>query len=718
MICGVLASWGATLHAQDAAPTDSDSALESGEAPESLDEGPDEEMTDIPDVVVTGTRLERDVETAPVRTQVVDRAQIEQRNARNLAEAVTYTSGVRVETNCQNCGFTQLRLNGLDGAYTQVLIDGLPTFSGLAGVYGLEQLPSEMIERIEVVKGGGSALYGPSAVAGVVNLITRMPTASFASVLVNHEQVGLTAPDLRLSADGAVLGPMGNVAVHFFATTRTRDALDLNDDGFTDQTKLRQVAAGANLYFSPTDQSELRLSFHTLQEFRRGGDRLDLPPHEADIAEELQTRRLQGEVRWRQSVTEQWRYSFGYALALTDRNSYYGAGGASADPQLPSDPGQPLDEDFIDDFEAERLALGGYGETLNRLHVGDLHTDFSVDALGPQVLTLGAQFNLDEIEDRYLGYDRVIDNTFTVVGAYLQHDWLFADWGESVVGARIDQHSALKDPIVSPRVALMLRPATWLRLRSAFSTGFRAPQPFDEDLHIETVGGSPRLITNDANLKPERSMSLSQQVVTQIELQQGQSLTLSANGYTTRLRDAFVINEEDDPSTPEEELVRSNRGTTTLLGVELEASLQARRWALRAGWTLERATNQAPDEDFGRRRIFRTPRHYGYLDGVLQLGALQAQSGVVFTGPMLTPRYDANGDPLEVNTSPWFADWSANLTWSAVARDELIVEPFIGVRNILDARQRDLDRGADRDASYVYGPAQPRTVFAGLRGFL
>ena len=137
-------------------------------------EVPPEDL-ETPDVVITGTRIERALEDAPVRTQVVQRDQLQQRKARNLAESLDYMAGVRVETNCQNCGFTQLRLNGLAGAYTQVLIDGLPSFSGLAGVYGLEQLPAEMIQRVEVVKGGGSALYGPSAVAGVVNVVTRKP---------------------------------------------------------------------------------------------------------------------------------------------------------------------------------------------------------------------------------------------------------------------------------------------------------------------------------------------------------------------------------------------------------------------------------------------------------------------------------------------------------------------------------------------------------------
>lgn len=667
------------------------------------------------DIVVTGTRSARAKDDAPVRTQTIRREQIEERNARNLAEAINYTSGVRVETNCQNCGFTQLRLNGLNGAYTQILIDGLPTFSGLAGVYGLEQLPAEIVDRIEIVKGGGSALYGPSAVAGVVNVITRAPRETFASALLSYEHVGLRAPDLRLSGDGAIVSLSGKIAAHFFATARTRDELDLNDDNFSDQTRLNQLAAGTSIFVTPAPNSTLRLAFHALHEYRRGGDNLDLPPHEADIAEELQTQRLQAEIRWNQQLSKDLRYSVGYALAHTHRRSYYGAGGG-VDPTLPPS-GQP-DDDFRENFETERLALGGYGKTTNPLHVGDAHVDIGFDAAGPQVLTLGAQLNIDDIEDRYLGYDRELDATYSVFGAYAQHSWILAKWAETVVGARIDSHSELNNPIVSPRGALMLRPTPWLRLRSSVSTGFRAPQAFDEDLHIETVGGSPRIVVNDPNLDPERSLSVSQQAQVVTKLNHGEDLRFGINGYTTRLNNAFVLNEEDNPNTPEEELLRSNRGTTTVLGAELEASYQTPSFALRAGWTMERATNDEADEDFGRKRIFRTPRHYGYTDALVRLGALQIQSGVELTGPMLVPRYDANADPLEVNTSPWFANWSVNVSWAELVVGEATLELFAGARNILDSRQNDLDRGPDRDATYIYGPAQPRTLFGGVRGSL
>ena len=104
----------------------------------------------------------------------------------NLSEGLSFQPGVRLETDCQTCNYTQLRMNGLSGGYSQILINGKSIFSPLTGLYGMEQIPSNMIERIEVVRGGGSALYGSSAIGGVVNVITKFSDQNNYSVGYNY----------------------------------------------------------------------------------------------------------------------------------------------------------------------------------------------------------------------------------------------------------------------------------------------------------------------------------------------------------------------------------------------------------------------------------------------------------------------------------------------------------------------------------------------------
>ncbi|MEL6182861.1 MAG: TonB-dependent receptor, partial [Myxococcota bacterium] len=468
-----------------------------------------------------------------------------------------------------------------------------------------------------------------------------------------------------------------------FTSVWRRQEVDLNGDDFSELTRLRQVSGGANAFWSPTDEIDLELNVHAVQEYRRGGDRLDQPPHEADIAEELQTERLQGQLRFKHNVSPQLDYQLAYAMAFTDRRSYYGGGGFSADPQPPpAGAAESRYEEFLDEWEAQQVALGGYGRTLNPVHTGDAHVNTYLGVERPMVLTVGGQFQVDDIEDRYLGYEREIDVVYTVVGGYLQHNWLFADWGESVVGLRVDQHSEVDEPIFSPRLALMFTPLSIVRLRTSLSAGFRAPQAFDEDLHIEVVGGAARVITNAPGLEVERSWSAAQQVALELDLADGWNVRSGVNGFATLLQDAFVTNERDDPTTPEEEVVRENRGTTTVWGAEIEAGASYRNiWSMRLGWTMEYAANDEPDEDFGQRRLFRTPLHYGYLETqALLADRLQFQAGLDITGPMLVPHYDAEGDPFdEVERSPWFFDLSFNLSTQFVGDDGVFLEPFVGM---------------------------------------
>ncbi len=661
------------------------------------------------DVVVTGTKTEKLVEEAPVRTQVVGREEIERKKATNLAETLDSTTGVRVENNCQNCNFTQVRLNGLEGRYSQILLDGRPVFSSLAGVYGLEQIPQEMIERVEVVKGGGSALYGGNAVGGVVNIITARPRESFASASLRGGAVGMTEPEFRLGANAGVVNEERNLALHVFGGAHTRQPWDANGDGFSEIGKVRQVMTGAETYIDTPADGELKLSFHVLRSHRRGGDHLNRPEHDAGIAESTHTMRYGGGLRWRQMVSSHFNYDLGYGIAYTERDSYYGGGG---DIELSDPP-------TASQWEAKQAALGAYGRTENPVHTADGTINFAYSALGEQIVTVGAQFLADGLEDEFPAYGRQVDDTYWDLAGILQHDWIYTDWAESVIGVRLDKHSELDDPVASPRAALMFTPLEWLRSRTSFSTGFRAPQVFDEDLHITMVGGEGQVIYNDPRLGPERSYSLAEQLEFDFELDDAWKLETGINGFWTLITDAFVLDEDDDPGTPNElEMYRRNGGDTTVFGGEIEAEISCGdSWGLGGGWTWERATNDEADPDFESKKILRTPELYGFFQTWAEPAAgLELSTVLEITGPMEVPHYAGDISENTLERSPWFFDWSANLSYRFDLDENRFLKPFAGMKNILDSRQKDYDEGPDRDAGYVYGPRLPRTFFAGIEG--
>ena len=126
-------------------------------------------------VVVTATQHAVERDEAPTVVNVIGSETLESASANNLAEGLQLSTGLRVENTCQNCGANEVRINGLGGEYSQLLIDSRPLIGPLAGIYMLELLPAAMIDRVEVMRGGGSALYGSNAIAGVINIITKEP---------------------------------------------------------------------------------------------------------------------------------------------------------------------------------------------------------------------------------------------------------------------------------------------------------------------------------------------------------------------------------------------------------------------------------------------------------------------------------------------------------------------------------------------------------------
>ena len=200
-------------------------------------------MTD--EVVVSANRNEVSRKAAPVVVNVMSAKLFEMVNSTDLAKTLNYQSGLRVENNCQNCGFPQVRINGLEGPYSQILINSRPVISALSGVYGLEQIPANMIERVEVMRGGGSALFGSSAIAGTINIITKEPVRN--SAQFSHTLTGIgdasvfennTTMNASLVSDNQKLG----LAV--FGQNRERAGYDHDGDGFTELPELKSQTVG------------------------------------------------------------------------------------------------------------------------------------------------------------------------------------------------------------------------------------------------------------------------------------------------------------------------------------------------------------------------------------------------------------------------------------------------------------------------------------------
>lgn len=142
-----------------------------------------EDNLNLSETVVSATRYDLDRTEAPVVVSVINNKLFKATQSTAISEGLNYQPGVRIENNCQNCGFTQIRMNGLVGAYSQILVNSRAVFSALNSVYGLDQIPTNIVERIEIVRSGGSALFGSNAIAGTVNIITKDPEKTYGKLV-------------------------------------------------------------------------------------------------------------------------------------------------------------------------------------------------------------------------------------------------------------------------------------------------------------------------------------------------------------------------------------------------------------------------------------------------------------------------------------------------------------------------------------------------------
>lgn len=635
-------------------------------------------------VVVTATRTRKGLEDVPVRTQLVTKELMNATAARNLADAVEYTTGLRVESNCQNCNFSQIRLLGLEGPYTQILIDGQATVSSLAQVYGIEQIPARMIDRIEVVKGGGSSLYGPGAVGGVVNVIPREAARSGGGLSTGLDLMGEQG---SVASNGAFdwVSRDGRTVLTAFGQLDRMRPFDVDDDGFTEITRRNLDALGVRVGRRMLrNDARLTFDFNRIHEFRRGGDQLHLPPEQTLVTEQIESTRYSSGVRWLHAPSADFDYAASVSMSTMGRDSYYGTG---RDPNA-------------------------FGDTSSLLGTADVQLNHYLDR--GRILSWGMQVDLESLEDRQPAYDRFIDDRHTTAGLFVQYDWALTSGWQLLLGARADKNSAIERVIVSPRAALMYSPVENLDFRASASTGFRPPQPFDEDLHLSTAGGEPQLILLSPDLREERSASFMLGAEWKPTLGGGQGL-LEINGFYTRLSDLFHNREADRPETAAFEFLKVNFGGARVYGVEANVG-----WGIgddlifQGGAVVQRARFDAPDPDWGSRDFFRTPEVYGNFSATWNNGVVDTFLGARYTGPMKAPHYAGFIAEDRLETTPSFLTFdlflSRTIEWSG--------PPFVltlGARNLTDVYQRDLDRGPLRDASYLYGPRFPRTLKLGMR---
>lgn len=471
---------------------------------ESLDEKLDQ-------VVITGTQKEVNRLESPVPVEIYSAKFFKRNPTANVFDALQNVNGVRPQLNCNICNTGDIHINGLEGPYTMVLIDGMPIVSSLSTVYGLSGIPASLIERVEIVKGPASSLYGSEAVGGLINVITKKVQdatlfAADAMATGYGEYNGDFSFKARLSSKTSFL-----TGINYF---KYGNKVDHNHDGFTDLTLQDRISVFQKWNFQRKENRLFSIAGRLLYEDRWGGEmRWNKTFRGGDevYGESIYTKRFELIGNYQLPLTE--RMFFNFSLTHHDQDSRYGNTSYIARQQIGF--GQ-----LTWDKKAGKHDLL-FGSAIRFTHYDD-NT--------PATASINGQENRPE-------------HTL-LPGLFVQDEFKFNQKNSLLMGARYD-YNAVHGHIFTPRVAYKLSLNENHILRLNAGTGFRVVNIFTED-HAALTGAREVVIRND--LKPEKTYNLNLNYLAKLYAKNGMFIGFDVTGFYTHFNNRIVGDYETNPN--------------------------------------------------------------------------------------------------------------------------------------------------------------------------
>lgn len=618
----------------------------------------------VSDLVVTGTLAEVRLADSPVKVELITRAALQRNLTTNLMESVRSLPGLREQVDCGVCYTNSISINGMDGPYTAVLFDGVPILGALATTYALNSLNPALLERVEIVKGPASTLYGSEAMGGVVNVITRDPrTAPSWSVTSNASSHGEMAVDLMARP---LLGG-GRLLIAASGAHNNR-FVDANGDNFTDLplvTRLSGLVKWSDGTVSDRRADVLARWWH---EDRFGGvrgwRRRDRGSNQI-YGESIRTSRMEVVAGFRPRLLGD-AVRFDAAVARHLQDSWYGA----------------------------------------RPYAARQTTVFGQVAWAPT--TTGALRPLLGATMRHNRYDDDTPATATVdrrtiAGVFAEGEWRIGA-GSLLAGTRLDRH-ADHGVIASPRLALRWAHGEQFTARVNLATGFRVVNLFTED-HAALTGARQVVIAE--SLDPERSMTTAASIQWRTGIG-SRPITIDIDAFRTRFSNRIVPDYDSDPRAI---IYRNLRGHAVTQGGSLALAIEpgTGHWGGRLSGTVQRVTlvegGVSTEQPFA-------PRFKGEFTvswDNAAVGTVDWTGSVL--GPMRLPTIAGRA-----THSPWFSEQQVQLTHPLADNTFLTV----GLKNLFDSRQRDPlvspedPFGPHFDTAQVWGPTQGRRLFVALQ---
>ena len=639
-------------------------------------------------VAVTGSLTRTFVKESPTKINVVAPTYLEKIPTANVMEVIENINGLYQQVDCGVCGTNNIRINGMDGPYTAVLIDGMPIMSSLAAVYGLNGISPAMIQQIEIIKGPMSTLYGSEAMGGVINIITKSPQ---------------TAPPFTLNAfrtahgenaiDAGGSGNWGRWSGMASATLFHNDQYhDENGDNFADLALSTRTSLFARaMRRDDAGRPLFEMSVRYYYEDRLGGTSEYIRNYTRALrgsptiyGETILTQRLETIGTWHLRANTGARIDV--ALNHHDQDSFYGADSYNARQSTAFS--QLLWPLRLDEYQTLMLGATMRGQRY----------DDNTGATGT-FNTVGTQLTNNP------------DNRW-IPGLLAQHEWLVSEGLRLQTGLRIDyqqDHGWISSP--SANLKISAGESTTLRLNAG--TGFRIVNLFTED-HLAYSGARATILLED--LAPERSLSGTASVQHIFDFHSN-PMTLDLEGFYTY----FTNKIEPDYSQPGKIVYANLDGSSATRGLSLtlSQSLTAIPMTFTVGAT---AMDVFVAEGEHRYALEFAPDYMGVVNATYRLPAdWRLDYTMNLTGPMKLPQYDQPfaRDP----ESNRFSIHNLQLTRDITLRSGSLLQPYAAIENLTDFTQDSplVDPqnpfGEHFDTSYVYGPVHGRSIGFGVRWF-
>ena len=638
------------------------------------------------EIVVSGTLRPISKSNSPVSVEVYSTTFFKKNPTPSIFESLQNVNGVRPQLNCNVCNTGDIHINGLEGPYTFVLIDGMPIVSGLSTVYGLTGISQALIERVEVVKGPASTLYGSEAVGGIINIITKKTSnapALATDVFTSSWGEVNTDIGMRYETSDKIQGLLG---INYF---NYQNRIDNNDDNFTDLTLQNRISIFNKITIERKSNKVFTIAGRYVYEDRWGGE-LDWEKNYRG-----------SNIKYGESIyTNRWETFGTYELPTSENiNFQFSANGHSQDSFYGTDA-----------YDAEQLT--GFGQFTYNKQIREKHD-----------LLIGMAY-------RYSYYD---DNTFATLnengdankaaithlpGIFVQDEIALNTQNNLLLGARVDFNS-IHGRIFSPRVNYKWNSIDKSDIvRVSIGNGFRVANVFTED-HAALTGA--REVEFDGELQPETSWNINLNYVKKFLLKNS-FITLDASAFYTYFDNRILPDYETDSN----KIIYANlEGYSISKGLSLNTDMNfTNGLSINFGATL---MDVSITENNIKTRQLLTESFSG-------VWSISYKTNTNFTidytgsiyGPMRLPLLGENDPRAEF--SPWFSVQNIQLTKKIGPSWEV----YGGIKNLLNytppsnsinSSNNPFDEGIDTDKnpelafdpSYVYASNQGIRTFVGLR---